>query len=105
VSAANIRCTLQNNSFKNSGLTHDGCLARLLLCCQWGDQPQGEQTAIIQETFMNTRISSKLAALAIALMMNSLIIGGVAYLFDAQTQQHASLISVARQIATFQWLI
>ncbi len=32
---------------------------------------------------MNTRISSKLAALAIALMMNGFIIGGVAYLFDA----------------------
>jgi len=27
---------------------------------------------------MNTQISSKLAALAVALMMNSLIIGGVA---------------------------
>jgi hypothetical protein len=39
---------------------------------------------------MNTRISSKL---------------GVAYLFDAQTQQHSSLISLAKQIATFQWLI
>ncbi|HZE43451.1 MAG TPA: hypothetical protein VE058_06700 [Steroidobacteraceae bacterium] len=54
---------------------------------------------------MNTRISSKLAAFAIALMMNSFIIGGVAYLFDAQTQQHSSLISLAKQIATIQWLI
>jgi hypothetical protein len=68
-------------------------------------QPQGERTAILQETSMNTRISSKLAAFAIALMMNSFIIGGVAYLFDAQTQQHSSLISLAKQIATFQWLI
>jgi hypothetical protein len=31
---------------------------------------------------MNTQISSKLAALAVALMMNSLIIGGVSYLFN-----------------------
>jgi len=54
---------------------------------------------------MNTQISTKLAALATALMMNGLIIGGVAYLFDAQTQQHLSVISVAKQLATFQWLI
>jgi hypothetical protein len=54
---------------------------------------------------MNTRTSSKLAAFAIALMMNGFIIGGVAFLFDAQTQQHSSLLSLAKQIATFQWLI
>ena len=54
---------------------------------------------------MNTGISAKLAALAVALMMNSLIIGGVAYLFDAQTQQHPTLISFAKQLAHFQWLI
>jgi hypothetical protein len=39
---------------------------------------------------MNTQISSKLAALAIALMMNSLIAGGVAYLFNPQIQQSAA---------------
>ena len=33
---------------------------------------------------MNTQISSKLAALAIVLMMNSMIIGGVACLFYGQ---------------------
>jgi hypothetical protein len=33
---------------------------------------------------MNTRISSKLVAFAIALMMNSLIMGGVSYLFSNQ---------------------
>ena len=38
---------------------------------------------------MNTQISSKLAALTVALMMNSLIAGGVAYLFDGQIQQSA----------------
>jgi hypothetical protein len=54
---------------------------------------------------MNTRISSKLAALAIALTMNGFIIGGVACLFDAQTQQHLSVISFAKQLAAFQWLI
>jgi hypothetical protein len=54
---------------------------------------------------MKTRISSKLAALAIALMMNGFILGGVAYLFDLQTQQHMSVISFAKQLATLQWLI
>ena len=42
---------------------------------------------------MNTQISSKLAALAVALMMNSLILGSVAYVFNAQTQRDASSIS------------
>jgi hypothetical protein len=36
---------------------------------------------------MNTQISAKLAALAAALMMNSLLIGGVAYLFGGQLHQ------------------
>ena len=39
---------------------------------------------------MNTQISSKLAALAVALMMNSLIFGSVAYLFNGQIQQTAA---------------
>jgi hypothetical protein len=58
-----------------------------------------------KETSMNTRTSSKLAALAIALMMNSVIFGGVAVLFNAQSSQHDSLISLAMQVARFQWLI
>jgi hypothetical protein len=44
---------------------------------------------------MNTQISSKFAALAVALMMNSLIIGGVAYLFNGQQHQHTTIISLA----------
>jgi uncharacterized membrane protein len=77
-----------------------------LALLSWGGyQPQGQQAAILQETLMNTRTSSKLAAFAIALMMNGLIIGGVAYLFDAQSQQHSSLISLAKQLAAFKWLI
>jgi hypothetical protein len=54
---------------------------------------------------MNTRISSKLAALAIALMMNSVIIGGVACLFDAQTPQPLPVLTFAKQMAAFQWVI
>jgi hypothetical protein len=49
---------------------------------------------------MNTQISSKLAALAAALLMNSLLIGGVAYLFSGPLQQHATVISVAHAAAS-----
>ncbi len=44
---------------------------------------------------MNTQISTKLTALAVALVMNSLLIGGVAYLFDGYLQQHPTIISLA----------
>jgi hypothetical protein len=44
---------------------------------------------------MNTQISTKLAALAVALMMNSLLFGGVAYLFNSQLQQHTAIVSLA----------
>jgi hypothetical protein len=40
---------------------------------------------------MNTQISSKLAALAVALMMNSLLIGGVAYLFNAEVGRQPTM--------------
>jgi hypothetical protein len=47
---------------------------------------------------MNTQISTKLAALAVALMMNSVIIGGVAYLFNSQVQ-HTPVTSLAHAAA------
>jgi hypothetical protein len=48
---------------------------------------------------MNTQISSKLAALAVALMMNSLIIGGVAYLFNSPLQTHTTFVGLAQASA------
>jgi hypothetical protein len=57
-----------------------------------------------QETHVNT-LSSKLTALAAALLMNSLIMGAVGYLFEIQSHPHISVISFARQIVTHQWLI
>jgi hypothetical protein len=54
---------------------------------------------------MNTTISSKFAALAIALVMNSLIIGAVGYLFEVQSHPHMSVISFARQLVVHQWFI
>jgi hypothetical protein len=46
---------------------------------------------------MNTSISTKLAALALALMVNSVIMGGIAYLFNAQLQ--APLTALASNVA------
>jgi len=54
---------------------------------------------VTRRIFMNTQISSKLAALAVALMMNSLLIGGVAYLFNGQLHQHTTTFSLARSAA------
>jgi hypothetical protein len=40
---------------------------------------------------MNTQISSKLAALAVALVMNTVIIGALAHLFDGQSRVHTAM--------------
>jgi len=53
---------------------------------------------------MNT-LSSKLTAFAAALVMNSVIMGAVGYLFEIQSHPHMSVISFARQIVAHQWLI
>jgi hypothetical protein len=52
-----------------------------------------------------TTISSKLAALAVALVVNSLIMGAVGYLFEVQSHPQLSVISFARQLAAHQWFI
>ena len=44
---------------------------------------------------MNTQISTKLAALAIALMMNSLVIGGIVFLFSVPFRQHTAVVALA----------
>jgi hypothetical protein len=43
---------------------------------------------------MNTSISTKLSALALALIFNSVIMGGMAYLFTVQPTAVASLASI-----------
>jgi hypothetical protein len=48
---------------------------------------------------MNTQISSKFVALAVALMMNSLIIGGVAYLFNGPLHTHTTVAALVRASA------
>ncbi|HEV7359162.1 MAG TPA: hypothetical protein VGN99_14285 [Steroidobacteraceae bacterium] len=49
---------------------------------------------------MTTSISTKLAALALALMFNSVIMGGIAYLFNAQLQQPTAVTALASTVAT-----
>jgi hypothetical protein len=44
---------------------------------------------------MNTSISTKLASIALALMANSLIMGGVAYMFNARLTEPTSVAAVA----------
>jgi hypothetical protein len=46
---------------------------------------------------MNTQISTKLAAVLVALMMNGLILGGVAFLFDGTNAQNSNDSSIAAQ--------
>ncbi len=51
---------------------------------------------------MNT-LSSKITAFAAALMVNSLVMGAVGYLFAIQSHPHMSVISFARAVAAHQW--
>jgi hypothetical protein len=46
------------------------------------------------ETCMNTQISSKFAALAVALMLNAVIVGATAYLFSTRFQQNAEVTTI-----------
>ena len=48
---------------------------------------------------MNTSISTKLSALALALIFNSVIMGGMANLFTAQLQQPTAVASLASTVA------
>jgi hypothetical protein len=50
-------------------------------------------------------LSSKLTALAVALVMNSLIMGAVGFLFELQSRPHLTVLSFARQLVTHPWLI
>jgi hypothetical protein len=45
-----------------------------------------------KEPVMNTQISTKIAALCMALMMNGLMMGGIAYLFSGQVQGPPSAV-------------
>jgi hypothetical protein len=53
---------------------------------------------------MNT-LSTKLTAFAAALVMNSLIMGAVGFLFEIQSHPHLTVVALARQVIAHQWLI
>jgi hypothetical protein len=53
---------------------------------------------------MNT-LSSKLTAFAMALTVNTLIMGAIGFLFEIQSHPHMSVVSFARAVAAHQWLI
>ena len=48
---------------------------------------------------MNTSLSTKLTALALALMVNSVLMGSMALLFNAQLQQPTAVTSLASNVA------
>jgi hypothetical protein len=62
------------------------------------------ETTTYPETPMNT-LSSKFTAFAAALVMNSLIMGAVGYLFEIQSHPQMSVIAFAKAVVAHQWLI
>jgi hypothetical protein len=53
---------------------------------------------------MNT-LSSKFTAFAAALVMNSLIMGAVGFLFEIQSHPHMTVASFAKAVVTHQWFV
>jgi hypothetical protein len=53
---------------------------------------------------MNT-ISAKLTSFAAALVVNSLIMGAVGFLFELQSHPQLTVVAFARSVAAHQWLI
>jgi hypothetical protein len=51
---------------------------------------------------MNT-LSTKLTAFTAALVMNSLIMGAVGFLFEIQSHPHMSVMSFAKAVVAHQW--
>ncbi len=45
---------------------------------------------------MNNQITSKLAALGVAMLMNSFLLGGVAYVFNSEAQLNTQNLSLAQ---------
>jgi hypothetical protein len=56
------------------------------------------------ETHMNT-LTTKLTAFTAALVMNSLIMGALGFLFEIQSHPNMSVVSFAKAVAAHQWFI
>ena len=50
-------------------------------------------------------LSSKITAFAAALVMNSLIMGALGFLFEIQSHPNLSVVSFAKAVVAHQWLI
>jgi hypothetical protein len=87
LSAAGESCRGKNILFKNSDLADEAAWHGA--CFPLGVNPICRKQPS-KEIPMTNQISSKLAALAVALMMNSLLIGGVAYVFNKQVDRSRS---------------
>ena len=74
-------------------------LACISVICNYITKSPKHLDGYNQGIHMTTQISTKFAALAVALMMNGLIIGGVAYLFNGSLHQPIVLVSVAHAAA------
>jgi hypothetical protein len=53
---------------------------------------------------MNT-LTTKLTAFTAALVMNSLIMGTLGFLFEIQSHPNMSVVSFAKAVAAHQWFI
>jgi Mn2+/Fe2+ NRAMP family transporter len=47
---------------------------------------------------MNNTVTSKLAALGVALLMNSFLLGGVAYVFNSEAQADTQAFTLAQSM-------
>jgi hypothetical protein len=50
-------------------------------------------------------LSTKLTAFTAALVMNSLIMGAVGYLFEIQSHPTMSVVAFAKVVAAHQWFV
>ena len=50
-----------------------------------------------------TTFSTKLSAFTAALLINSLVMGAMGYLFEIQSHPHLSVAAFAKAVATHQW--
>ncbi len=47
---------------------------------------------------MNNTVTSKIAALGVALLMNSFLLGGVAYVFNSEAQADTQALTLAQSM-------
>jgi hypothetical protein len=84
---------------KALGCAHRGALPSHGRTRVWSSAP------LFKRRIQMKTISSKLTALAAAVLMNGLIMGAVGYLFEVQSNPQLSVIAFARKIVAYQWFV